>query len=530
MTRDLHDYGLINPGKVHRNLTTPGLYECIIRNGEGILAQGGPVVIHTAPHTGRSPGDKFIVDEPGCHDAVNWGAVNYPLAPERFDALRRRMLAYLEGRELFVQDCFVGASRRHRLPIRIISEKAWQSLFARSMFLRAHEGELNHHRPYFTVIAVPSFRADPSLDGVNSEACILINFAERLILIGGTSYGGEIKKAVFTVMNYLMPLEREVLSMHCSANVGPEGDATLFFGLSGTGKTTLSADPKRSLIGDDEHGWDEDGVFNFEGGCYAKVINLSSELEPEIYECTNRFGTVLENVAIDPVSRHIDLANASLTENTRAAYPINGIRNSVQSGTGGHPKHIMMLTCDAFGVLPPIARLTPEQALYHFLSGYTAKIAGTEDGLEKEPKATFSTCFGAPFLPLRPSVYAELFREKIARHDVACWLVNTGWSGGRFGVGSRIRIGHTRAMISAALEAEFDSIPFVTEPYFGLSIPCACPGVPSEILAPRTVWPDKNSYDETAGLLVENFKRNFKQFEGLVEDKITAVLSLTNRM
>jgi phosphoenolpyruvate carboxykinase (ATP) len=526
MTPDLHEYGIKNPGKVHRNQNTPALYEFIIRNGEGVLAHGGPLVVNTAPHTGRSPGDKFIVDEPGCHQAVNWGSVNRPLAPERFDAIRRRMMAHLEGRELFVQDCFVGASLRHRLPIRVISEKAWQSLLARSMFIRANERELEHHAPYFTVIAVPSFRADPLIDGVNSEVCILFNFAEKLILIGGTSYGGEIKKAVFTVVNYLMPLERGVLSMHCSANVGPGGDTALFFGLSGTGKTTLSADPKRSLIGDDEHGWDELGVFNFEGGCYAKVINLSSRLEPEIYEYTNRFGTVLENVAIDPVSRRIDLDDASLTENTRAAYPISGIRNAVPSGTGAHPKNIMMLTCDAFGVLPPIARLTPEQALYHFLSGYTAKIAGTEDGLGKEPSATFSSCFGAPFLPLRPSVYAKLLREKIARHEVTCWLVNTGWSGGRFGVGSRIRIDHTRAMINAALDGAFDSIPFVTEPYFGLSIPSACPGVPAAILIPRTVWSDKTSYDETADLLVEYFQRNYREIIGIERDGAEAAAVL----
>lgn len=530
MTTDLHEHGIMNPGKVHRNLTTPCLYEFIIRNGEGMLAREGQLVINTAPHTGRSPGDRFIIDEPGSRDAIDWGAVNHPLAAERFDAIRRKMLAFLESRELFVQDCFVGAGARHRIPIRVISEKAWHSLFARTMFIRADDDELGEHRPHFTVIAVPSFLADPAVDGVNSGVSILVNLAERLVLIGGTAYGGEIKKAVFTVMNYLMPLQRGVLSMHCSANMGTSGDTALFFGLSGTGKTTLSADPDRPLIGDDEHGWDEDGVFNFEGGCYAKVINLSRELEPEIHECVHRFGTLLENVVIDPVTRRLDLDDASITENTRAAYPISGIRNAVQAGTGGHPNNIFMLTCDAFGVLPPIARLTPGQAMYHFLSGYTAKIAGTEDGLGKEPMATFSSCFGAPFLPLRPTVYAGLLREKIARHDAACWLVNTGWSGGGYGTGSRIPIDHTRELINAALSGAFDGVPFAVEPFFGLSIPVACPGVPAEILNPRTAWADKESYDETARRLVKNFRRNFAQYESLAGNRMETVLSLTNLM
>jgi len=529
MTADLHEHGIANPGPIHWNLATPRLYEHVIRGGEALLARGGPLVVDTSPHTGRSPEDKFIIDEPGSREAVDWGPVNHPLAPERFAAVRRRMMRHLEGRELFVQDCFAGASRRHRIPIRVISEKAWHSLLARSMFIRPDEEELAVHRPAFTIIAAPSFRADPARDGVRSEVCILISFAERLVLIGGTAYGGEIKKAVFTIMNYLMPRERGVLSMHCSANVGPEGDTALFFGLSGTGKTTLSADPGRSLIGDDEHGWDEDGVFNFEGGCYAKVINLSPELEPEIHECTHRFGTILENVVIDPVTRRIDLDDDSLTENTRAAYPISAIRNAVPSGTGGHPRNIMMLACDAFGVLPPIARLTPEQAMYHFLSGYTAKIAGTEDGMGKEPRATFSTCFGAPFLPLRPSVYAELLRERIARHGVTCWLLNTGWSGGGFGAGSRIRIDYSRAMIHAALGGAFDSVPFVTEPFFGLSIPVACPGVPAEMLNPRTAWEDQERYDGTARLLVEKFQANFRKFEHLVGPEVAAVMSLTSR-
>jgi len=530
MTPDLHDYGIMNPGRVHRNLPTPRLYEFVIRNGEGLLARDGQLVIGTSPHTGRSPGDRFIIDEPGSRDAIDWGQVNRPLATERFDAFRRRMLAFLEGRELFVQDCFVGAGARQHIPIRIISEKAWHSLLARSMFIRADGDGPGDHRPYFTVIAAPSFLADPAVDGVNSEAAILINLAERLVLIGGTAYGGEIKKAVFTVMNYLMPLQRGVLPMHCSTNVGKDGDTALFFGLSGTGKTTLSADPERALIGDDEHGWDQEGVFNFEGGCYAKVINLSRELEPEIHECVHRFGTLLENVAIDPVTRRIDLNDVSITENTRAVYPIASIRNAVRAGTGGHPKNILMLTCDAFGVLPPIARLSPGQAMYHFLSGYTAKIAGTEDGLGKEPQATFSSCFGAPFLPLHPTVYAELFGQKIARHETTCWLVNTGWSGGGFGTGNRIRIDHTRALVNAALNGGFAGVPFAVEPFFGLSIPVACPGVPAEFLNPRNVWADKNGYDDTAGRLIVAFQRNFRQFGSPAGNRMETVLSLTNLM
>jgi phosphoenolpyruvate carboxykinase (ATP) len=519
MARNLEEHGIRTTGDIHWNLPTPRLYEAIVRKGEALLAHGGPVVVTTSPHTGRSPNDKFIIDDPGIHDAVWWGPVNHPLAPERFAALHRRLLDYLDGRELFVQDCFAGASRRHRLPIRIISENAWHSLFARSLFICPNASELDSHRPDFTLIDVPSFQACPESDGTNSEVFILVNFTRKLILIGGTGYGGEIKKAIFTVMNYILPRERHALSMHCSANVGPGGDVAIFFGLSGTGKTTLSADPNRSLIGDDEHGWDDEGIFNIEGGCYAKVINLSQELEPEIHDCTHRFGTVLENVVIDPVSRRIDLDDDSLTENTRAAYSIRNIHNAVQSGTGGHPKDIIMLTCDAFGVLPPIARLTAEQAMFHFLSGYTAKLAGTEDGVGKEPQATFSACFGAPFLPLHPSVYAQLLRDKIARHGVRCWLVNTGWSGGGFGVGSRIRIDHTRAMIHAALAGTLDAIPFIREPFFGLDIPTECPGIPSSILNPVNVWPDATLYERTARDLAGRFRENFGQFEEYMTEK-----------
>jgi phosphoenolpyruvate carboxykinase (ATP) len=515
MERNLDEHG-IRTSAIHWNATTPRLYEAAIQNREGSLAQEGPLVVTTVPHTGRSPNDKFIIEEPGCRDAIWWGEVNRPLAPERFSALHRRMLDHVAEKDLYVQDCFVGASPRHRLPIRVITERAWHSLLACSLFIRPDEEELESHRPRFTVLCVPSFTAEPERDGVRSGVFILVNFSEKLILIGGTEYGGEIKKSIFTVMNYLLPRTQGVLPMHCSANVGAGGDTALFFGLSGTGKTTLSADPKRFLIGDDEHGWDEEGVFNFEGGCYAKVINLSEVMEPEIFACTRRFGTIMENVVMDNRTRTVDLDDASLTENTRAFYPLDFIPNAVPSGRGGHPKNLIMLTCDAFGVLPPLSRLTPEQAVYHFLSGYTAKLAGTEDGMGKEPQAVFSACFGAPFLPLHPSVYAELLREKIARHHVRCWLVNTGWIGGGYGVGARIRIDQTRALINAALDGLFDTIPFVTEPFFGLSIPTACPDIPERIFSPRGLWADGERYDAAALSLAGKLRENFRQFETLL--------------
>jgi phosphoenolpyruvate carboxykinase (ATP) len=392
------------------------------------------------------------------------------------------------------------------------------------MFILATPEELERHRPEFTIIDIPSFHAIPSVDGTNSEACIIVNFAKKLIVIGGTSYGGEIKKSIFTIMNYLMPLEKKILSMHCSANVGKSGDVAVFFGLSGTGKTSLSADPERSLIGDDEHGWDDEGVFNFEGGCYAKLIRLSRESEPEIYECTRRFGTILENVAFNTLTRRIDLDDDSFTENTRGTYPLSYIPNAVSSGTAGHPKNVVMLTCDAFGVLPPIARLTRKQAIYHFLSGYTAKVAGTENGMGKEPQATFSTCFGAPFMALHPSVYAEMLKEKISRHNVNCWLVNTGWSGGGYGVGSRIKIKYSRAMVNAALNGVFDDIGFQMEPYFGVSVPMSCPDVPGELLNPRNMWENKAAYDNAAGALRERFRENFVPFSDYVEEEVTKVL------
>ncbi|GIX46180.1 MAG: phosphoenolpyruvate carboxykinase [ATP] [Candidatus Tectimicrobiota bacterium] len=430
--------------------------------------------------------------------------------PEAFETLRRRFLAYFQGRDVFVQDCAAGADPAYRLAIRVITTKAWHSLFVRHLFLPPHPApEETAFRPAYTIFHAPDFRADPAIDGTNSSTCIVLNFAQRLILIGGTAYAGEIKKAVFTLLNYLLPREG-VLSMHCSANMGTDSeDVALFFGLSGTGKTTLSTDPRRRLIGDDEHGWSDRGIFNFEGGCYAKVIRLSPTAEPEIYACTRRFGTVLENVVFDPLTRELDLDDDTYTENTRAAYPLSQLAAVVPSGTGGHPQHIFMLTCDAFGVLPPIARLTPEQAMYHFVAGYTAKVAGTERGLGSEPQATFSPCFGAPFLPLHPGVYATLLRERMQRHQVHCWLVNTGWSGGPYGVGSRMPIAHTRALINAALSGALLEVPTVEDPIFGLRIPTHCPNVPASLLLPWQTWRDPQAYDAQARALAQRFQQHF---------------------
>ena len=518
----LEEHGITNQNLVYWTSPTSVLYEQVVRRGEGLICHLGALTVKTGHYTGRAANEKFIVDEPTSSKHINWGKVNRPFDPDKFDALYKRMTSYMQGRDLFVQDCFAGASPDHRLPVRIITERAWHSLFARNMFLRATPEELGTHKAQFTVIDLPAFHAQPKTDGTNSEAFIIINFARRMVIIGGTSYAGEIKKAIFTVLNYLLP-QKQVMSMHCSANAAENGEVAVFFGLSGTGKTTLSAAPNRFLIGDDEHGWDETGVFNFEGGCYAKVINLSRESEPEIYACTRKFGTILENVAIDTISRRIDLADASVTENTRASYPITHIPNIVPSGTGGHPNHVIMLTCDAFGVLPPIARLTPEQAMYHFLSGYTAKVAGTEAGVT-EPQATFSACFGAPFMALRPSLYAELLGKKIAAQNVTCWLVNTGWSGGGPGVGERMRIGHSRALVNAALDGTLNRGSFVQDPAFGLSIPTACPGVPQEILNPRNAWSDKGGYDATAARLVGMFRKNFEQFATSASPEIASVL------
>lgn len=516
----LENHGIRNVNSVYWNLSTPLLYEEAIRRREARLAHLGPLLVRTGQHTGRSPNDKFIVNEPSSADKVWWGKVNKPMEPAKFETLHRRMLAYLQGRDLFVQDCFAGADPNYRLPIRVITEMAWHSLFARDMFIQASPEELTSHVPQFTIIDAPSFQAIPDVDGTRSELFIVINFAEKLVLIGGTQYAGEIKKSVFTILNYLLP-QRNVLSMHCSANISPTGDSAVFFGLSGTGKTTLSADPNRTLIGDDEHGWSDQGVFNFEGGCYAKVINLSPTAEPEIYETTRRFGTLLENVAFDSASGRLDLNDQSLTENTRAAYPISHIPNAAPDGMGGHPTNIVMLTADAFGVLPPISQLTPAQAMYHFLSGYTAKVAGTEKGVT-EPSATFSTCFGAPFMVLSPTVYANLLGEKIAKHQVKVWLVNTGWSGGPYGVGQRMKIAHTRAMVNAALNGELNDVPTTPDPIFGVAVPSSCPGVPAEVLNPRTTWADKAAYDLQARKLANMFAENFKAFAKDVSPEVAA--------
>jgi phosphoenolpyruvate carboxykinase (ATP) len=509
--------GIARPGVVHRNLATAALYEEILRRGEATLVEGGAVNATTGRHTGRSPSDKYTVREDSSAGRI-WWENNQALDPEKFGVLKRRMAAYLEGRELYVQDLAGGADPRYRIGVRVVTELAWHSLFARALLLRPTVDELASFRTDFTIVDAPGFQADPKVDGVRSSTVIAINFAERLVLIGGTEYAGEIKKSVFTLLNYLLPLEG-VMAMHCSANVGDRDDVALFFGLSGTGKTTLSADPSRRLIGDDEHGWSNDGVFNFEGGCYAKVIRLSAEAEPEIHATTQRFGTVLENVVVDPATRQADLDDETLTENTRAAYPIEFIPNALIPGVAGHPTTILLLAADAFGVLPPIARLTPEQAMYHFLAGYTARVAGTERGMGDEPEATFSTCFAHPFLPLPPQAYARLFGEKVARHGVQCYLVNTGWSGGPYGVGSRMSIRLTRALVRAAIEGQLANAPTRQEPFFGLHVPTVVPGLPSDQLDPRQTWADKDAYDRQARRLAGMFVTNFEQF-GEVDEAI----------
>jgi phosphoenolpyruvate carboxykinase (ATP) len=516
----LENHGINNIRTVYWNLSTPALFEESVKRGEGIVAHRGPLVVRTGQHTGRSPNDKFIVREPSSEDKIWWGAVNRPIDQANFASLRQRMLDYLQGKDLFVQDCHVGADPAYQIPIRIITEYAWHSMFAHNMFIRERDPEkLRKHVPQFTVISAPGFQAAPEHDGTNSPTFIIVNFGRREILIGRSSYAGEIKKSIFTILNYLLPLQG-VLSMHCSANVGRSGDVALFFGLSGTGKTSLSADPERKLVGDDEHGWSDEGIFNFEGGCYAKVIRLSPEAEPQIYETTRMFATILENVVVDPDTRRIDLDDDSITENTRASYPLYCIPNAILDGRAGHPRNIVMLTADAFGIMPPIARLTAEQAMYHFLSGYTAKLAGTERGIT-EPQATFSTCFGAPFMALHPTVYAGLLGEKIARHGVQCWLVNTGWTGGPYGVGHRIGIAHTRAMVHAALSGVLADVPTEPDLTFGFHVPVACGNsVPPEILKPRNTWPDGDTYDARAKELAIRFANNFKQFAGKTPEKV----------
>ncbi|KHO62919.1 phosphoenolpyruvate carboxykinase [Thermoanaerobacter sp. YS13] len=511
---NLEKINIINVKNVYRNLSVSKLVEEAIKRGEGVLTNNGAFNVYTGKYTGRSPNDKFIVDEPEVHEYI-WWENNTPISIDKFERLYNRLTAYLQNRDLFVFDGFVGADPEYRIPIRVITEYAYQSLLARQLFIRPNEEELKNHVPEYTLIAAPKFNSIPELDGVNSEAFIILSFTKKLIIIGGSQYGGEIKKSIFTLMNYLMP-KRGVLSMHCSSNMGKDGDTALFFGLSGTGKTTLSADPQRFLIGDDEHGWSDKGIFNFEGGCYAKCINLSKEKEPQIWNAI-KFGTVLENVVYDENTRELNYSSDKITENTRAAYPIDFIPGAIPGGMGGHPKAIIFLTADAFGVLPPITKLTKEQAMYYFLSGYTSKLAGTERGI-REPQATFSTCFGAPFLPLKPMVYAKMLGEKIEKHNAKVYLVNTGWSGGPYGIGSRINLAYTRAMVTAALNSSLDGVEFVKDPIFNLNIPTSCAGVPSEILNPKNTWADKEAYEKAAKNLALRFAENFKKYKDVTDD------------
>ena len=519
--RKLSAQGLAPKGTVHWNFTSPCLIESAIRRGEGTLADMGPFVATTAPHTGRSPNDKFVVREPGTEGDVDWGKVNQPITADHFDRLLADVKAYLNGRDdLFVQDLFCGADEKHRLSVRYVTPNAWHAAFVRNMFIRPEAAALSGFDPNFTVLHAPEFQASPETHGTRTGTFIVLHLAKRMILIGGTRYAGELKKSMFTVMNYLMPKDG-VLSMHCSANIGSDGDTALFFGLSGTGKTTLSADPERSLIGDDEHGWSDRGVFNYEGGCYAKVINLSAEHEPDIYQTTQMFGTILENVVLDPVSRCVKFADQSITENTRASYPLPYIRNHVPNGRGGHPKNIVFLTADAFGVLPPIAKLSREQAMYYFMSGYTAKVAGTERGVT-EPQATFSSCFGAVFLVWHPTKYADMLGKLIDQHGSDVWLVNTGWSGGPYGVGSRMKLPYTRAMIRAVLSGELRGAKTEVDPIFGLAMPSACNDVPNDVLNPRNTWSDKSAYDESARKLAKLFRDNFRTYEAGVSADVRA--------
>lgn len=517
-TFGIESLGIINSKNVYRNLPVSKLVEKAILRGEGSLTNTGALAVTTGKYTGRSPEDRFISDEPSVHNDIDWGKVNMPIGPEVFDRIYDKLAAYLQNREIFIFDGFAGADKEYRLPIRVINEYASQNLFMHNLLIRPGEEELKNFVPEFTLICAPGFKAVPGIDGTHSEAFILISFEKKAIIIGGSKYAGEMKKSVFTVMNYLLP-RRNVLPMHCSANIGYDGDVALFFGLSGTGKTTLSADPDRKLIGDDEHGWCENGVFNFEGGCYAKCINLSMENEPQIWNAI-KFGSVVENV-IYSEDMEPDYSDSSLTENTRAGYPVDYIPNAELSGVGGHPKTIIFLTADAFGVLPPISKLTKEQAMYHFMSGYTSKLAGTERGIT-EPRATFSTCFGAPFMPYHPSVFAKLLGEKIQKYNSRVYLINTGWSGGPYGVGQRIKLKFTRAMVTAALEGKLDGVNYKLHPVFNVLVPETCPIVPDEILDPKITWKDPEQYEQSARALAKRFAENFKKFKNVPENIIGA--------
>ena len=505
---------------IRANLSVAELYEDAIRHGEGLVAADGPLVVLTGKHTGRSPQDKFIVDEPASHAKIWWGAVNRPISETHYARLRARLFAYCAERDLYSQDCFIGAAAAHRRSLRVYTETAWASIFARNLFRRPTAEQLAAFAPNFTIICVPSFQADPATEGTRSGTAILVDLQRMEIIIVGTEYAGEIKKSAFTVMNYLMP-DEGVLPMHSAINVGQDGDAAVFFGLSGTGKTTLSADPRRSLIGDDEHGWGDGITFNFEGGCYAKTIRLSPMYEPDIFQTTRRFGTLLENVDLDPRTRELDLDSERFTENTRGAYPLDFIGNSDDTGVAGTPRSVVFLTADAFGVLPPISKLTRDQAAYHFISGYTAKLAGTEVGVA-EPKATFSACFGAPFMPRHPGEYAAMLVERLERDDVPVWLVNTGWTGGPYGVGERMDIAHTRAMVRAVLEGALAGVPTRLDPNFGVEVPIRCPDVPDSFLDPRTTWADPDAYDRTAAKLAAMFRENFADFADGVDPSIAA--------
>lgn len=517
---NLADYRLGNVAVAYWNLSPAELIEDVIVRGEGSLTSTGALAIDTGEFTGRAPKDKFVVEDELTKDTVWWGDVNMPISPERFDALYNKVTAYLTGREVYVRDAYVCADPSHRLNLRIVNETPWGNLFAYNMFIRPTQKELETQQPDWLIVAAPGFKAIPEIDGTRQHNFALVNFTKKILLIGGTGYTGEMKKGIFTVLNYILPKERNVLSMHCSANIADNGETAVFFGLSGTGKTTLSSDPNRKLIGDDEHGWADSSVFNFEGGCYAKCIDLSREKEPQIFDAI-RFGALLENIEFHEGTTEVDYANKSKTENTRVSYPLYHVDNIAEPSVGNIPKHIFFLTADAFGVLPPVSKLTKGQAMYQFISGYTAKVAGTEAGIT-EPQTTFSACFGAPFLPLHPTRYAEMLGEKMTKNNVQVWLINTGWSGGAYGVGARIKLPYTRAMITAAMNGELDNVEFETHSVFGLQMPKSCPGVPAEILNPRNTWADKQAYDTKASELAEKFVKNFEKYASFANEEILA--------
>jgi len=520
MIRDeIEALGIVAPKAVYRNLAPAKLVEMALARNDGTLSETGALVVNTGKYTGRSPDDRFVVDLPEIHDEIDWGKINMPISAEKYEAIYNRMTAYLQGRDIFVFDGFAGADERYHLPVRVVNELASQNLFIHQLLLRPTQEQLDSFVPGFTIIAAPGFKCIPEVDGVHSEAAILVNLVKRTVIIAGSQYAGEIKKSIFSVMNYLLP-KQGVFSMHCSANIGNDEDSALFFGLSGTGKTTLSADPNRKLIGDDEHGWSEYGIFNIEGGCYAKCINLSHENEPQIWDAI-KFGSLVENVVMDPETRTLDFNDGSLTENTRAGYPVDFIPNCAIPGVGAHPRTVIFLTADAFGVLPPISKLNADQAMYHFVSGYTSKLAGTERGIV-EPQTTFSTCFGAPFLPLHPSVYANMLGERIEKHKTNVYLVNTGWAGGKYGVGSRMKIKYTRAMVTAALNGDLEKGEFELDPYFNVFVPKSCPNVPDEFLSQRALWKDKAEYEATAKDLAARFVKNFKKYSDMPKNIVDA--------